>query len=104
LRIEHYLSASGQDPFQQWFDSLDRGQRVIVERRIVMVEEFGHIGDSRSLGGGLFEMRLMGPGLRIYFANTGVGIILMLGGSNKSSQNRAIRIARNRLQDFKERM
>jgi len=48
-------------------------------------------------------MRLLGPGLRIYFANVSQAIILLLGGSDKGSQKRAIKAARDRLKDFKER-
>jgi putative addiction module killer protein len=48
-------------------------------------------------------MRLLGLGLRIYFAYVGETIILLLGGSDKGSQKRAIKTARIRLKDFKER-
>ena len=48
-------------------------------------------------------MRLLGPGLRIYFANISHAIVLLLGGSNKGSQKRGIDAARDRLKDFKER-
>ncbi len=48
-------------------------------------------------------MRLLGPGLRIYFAYVDRVIVLLLGGSGKSSQKPAIKAARKRLKDFKER-
>jgi putative addiction module killer protein len=45
----------------------------------------------------------LGPGLRIYFANVNQAIVLLLGGSDKGSQQRAIKAARDRLKDFKKR-
>jgi putative addiction module killer protein len=103
LRIEHYQSNKGRIPFDEWFDSLDGRHRAAVERRIAAVEEHDHFGDCSSLRGGLHEMRLLGLGLRIYFTYVGETIILLLGGSDKGSQKRAIKTARIRLKDFKER-
>ncbi len=68
------------------------------------MEAYGHIGDWRSLRGGLFELRLLGSGLRIYFGKIGQDTVLMLGGSNKDTQDRAIAVARKSLQNFKERL
>jgi putative component of toxin-antitoxin plasmid stabilization module len=48
-------------------------------------------------------MRLLGAGLRIYFARVGKNKILLLGGSDKRSQKRAISTARIRLNDFHEK-
>lgn len=49
-------------------------------------------------------MRLAGRiGLRIYFANIEYAIVLLLGGSGKNDQKRAIKRARDRLRDFRER-
>ena len=67
------------------------------------VEGHNHLGDCSSLRGGLFEMRLAGRiGLRIYFANNDGAIVLLLGGSGKSNQQRAIKRVRDRLKDFRE--
>jgi len=90
-------------PFDEWFDSLDGRNQGAVERRFAAVEEHSHFGDCRSLRGGLFEMRLLKSGLRIYFAYVGKAVVLLLGGSDKGSQKRAIKTARDRLKDFKAR-
>jgi putative addiction module killer protein len=96
LKIAHYQSDNRRVPFDEWFDSLDG-------RHQAAVEEHDHFGDCSSLQGGLYEMRLLGSGLRIYSANVGHAIVLLLGGSDKGSQKRAIKAARERLKDFKER-
>jgi putative component of toxin-antitoxin plasmid stabilization module len=49
-------------------------------------------------------MRLAGRiGLRVYFANIGGAVVLLLGGSGKSDQRQAIKRSREGLKDFRER-
>ena len=99
-----YETASGRQPFVDWFEKLDGRRQASVRRRLRAAEEHDHLGDCSSLRGGLFEMRLAGRiGLRIYFANIDRAIVLLLGGSGKSDQKRAIKRARERLKDFRER-
>ena len=103
MKIELYQSDKGRIPFEEWFDSLDGRLQAAIERRVAAVEEHDHLGDCSSLRAGLYEMRLLGPGLRIYFANVSQAIILLLGGSDKGSQKRAVKAARDSLKDFKKR-
>jgi len=52
----------------------------------------GNLGDHKSIGGGLWEARVMfGPGYRIYYGKEGLSIILLLLGGDKSSQAGDIR-------------
>jgi putative addiction module killer protein len=103
LKIEHYQTINGRAPFDDWFVKLDMRNQAAVERRLAAIEDHDHFGDCSSLGGGLYEVRLLGPGLRVYFAIFGRMIVLLLGGSDKASQKRAIKSARQRLRDFRER-
>ncbi len=104
MRLLVYETDSGRQPFLEWFEKLDGKQQASVRRRLRAVEEHDHLGDCASLRGGLFELRLAGRiGLRIYFANIDGAIVLLLGGSGKSSQDRAIKRARKRLKDFRDR-
>ena len=104
MRLLVYETGSGRRPFIEWFERLDGRRQASVRRRLRAVEEHSHVGDCSSLRGGLFEMRLAGRiGLRVYFANIDGAIVLLLGGSGKSNQQRAIKRARDRLKDFRER-
>ena len=104
MKLLVYEKDSGRRPFLKWFERLDGQCQASVRRRLRAVEEHDHLGDCSSLGGGLFEMRLAGRlGLRVYFANMDGAVVLLLGGSGKSDQNRTIRRARERLKDFRER-
>lgn len=104
MRLLVYETDSGRRPFVDWFERLDGHRQASVRRRLRAVEEHNHLGDCSSLRGGLFEMRLAGRiGLRAYFANIDGAIVLLLGGSGKSDQKQAIKRARDRLRDFRER-
>jgi putative addiction module killer protein len=104
MELRHYLTRSGKDPFQEWFDSLaDLTARVAILRRVDRLS-FGNVGDSRFLREGISELRIdHGPGYRIYFARSGASIILLLGGGSKRTQKRDIEAAVNRWRDFKGR-
>jgi putative addiction module killer protein len=57
--------------------------------------ELGNLGDSKSLGGGLMEMRIdYGPGYRVYFVRRGAGIVILLCAGDKRTQHRSITRAR----------
>jgi len=58
----------------------------------------GNLGDSKSVGGGIRELRIhIGPGYRVYFAKRRNMILLLLCGGNKSSQTRDIERAKQLL-------
>lgn len=47
----------------------------------------GLLGDVAPVGGGVYEMReFFGPGWRMYYKQLNEGIIIMLGGGDKSGQ------------------
>ena len=55
--------------------------------RKMLVIRLGLLGDHRSIGEGVFELRLdFGPGYRIYFGRIGSEYILLLTGGTKNSQ------------------
>ena len=55
-----------------------------------------NLGDVKSLGGGLLEMRLhFGPGYRVYFLRRGVELIVLVLCGKKATQDRDIASARD---------
>lgn len=102
LRI--YETVDGKRPFDEWMDGLkDRTLLARIASRLNRVV-LGNLGDVKSLGGGVSELRLVfGSGYRIYFAQDGDKIILLLCGGDKGSQGGDIRTAKTYLEDYKRR-
>jgi putative addiction module killer protein len=81
--------------FRRWLDDLSdiRAQARIIAR--LRMAEAGHLGDWKSIGGDVDEMRVdVGPGYRLYFTRRGRLLIVMLAGGDKSTQKQDIRRAR----------
>lgn len=89
--------------FVEWINKLkDEKGRTLIIARLERFEATGHPGDSKSIGGGISEMRIQsGPGYRVYYAIFAQTVILL--GGDKSSQARDIKTAKRYAQIWKER-
>lgn len=83
------------EAFADWVDGLrDMPTRIRLRRRINKAK-LGNLGDVKSVGDGVWEMReFFGPGWRMYYIQRGDVLIVMLGGGDKSSQERDIAAAK----------
>ena len=62
---------------------------------------FGNFGDAKSVGDGVFELRLdFGPGYRVYFVRQRDALVILLCGGDKSSQARDIQRAKGLAKDL----
>ena len=77
--------------FRRWFNRLrDKRAAARIKLRLSAVTE-GNFGDVRSVGAGVFEMRIHhGPGYRIYFIRESDEVVALLCGGDKSTQRRDI--------------
>ncbi|MFJ4251343.1 type II toxin-antitoxin system RelE/ParE family toxin [Pseudomonas sp. NPDC089741] len=80
--------------FQAWHQSVrDLRAKVAIARRIDRAST-GNLGDVRSVGDGVSEMRVdVGAGFRVYFTMRNGAVIVLLAGGDKSSKNADIRRA-----------
>lgn len=103
-QVEDYVSSDGKDIFQDWIDDLsDQRARVLIDKTIAKVR-LGNLGDHKSVGDGVQEIRLnFGPGYRIYFAEHGNSLVILLCGSTKRRQQQVIVEAKRYWKDWKER-
>jgi putative addiction module killer protein len=86
LDIREYRAADGKNPYRQWLDTLDVTPRARIQARVLRFST-GNLGDHKSVGGGVWEARVMfGPGYRIYFGKEGQQLVLLLLGGDKSKQ------------------
>jgi putative addiction module killer protein len=88
--------------FDEWLSDLnDRKARARVLTRIDRLA-LGNPGDVKPVGGGVSEMRIdYGPGYRVYYAQHGPVIAILLCGGDKSTQDADIRRAQAILKEWK---
>lgn len=93
--LKIYKTASNKEPFSSWLNGInDPVIRARIRRRLDFLEA-GHYGDYKSLGEGVYELRLQfGAGYRIYYAEYDDVIVILLCGGNKSSQKHDIKLAK----------
>ncbi len=83
------------DEFAHWLRNLrDARAQLKITQRIFRIEG-GNLGDWKSLGEGVSELRIdYGPGYRLYYTMREQIVVILLCGSDKSDQRRAIEKAR----------
>jgi putative addiction module killer protein len=89
--------------FDAWFSDLrDAKTKIRLAKRLRKVEG-GNLGDVKSVGEGVMEMReYFGPGWRMYYVQRGAVLIVMLGGGDKSSQAKDIAAAKELAKDLED--
>ena len=100
--VKIYRNGRGNEPFTEWLESIrDRGTQARIRNRLRRIE-LGNPGDHRSIGEGVFELRLhFGPGYRIYYGRVGDEVILLLAGGTKSDQQRDVQRAKRYWYEYK---
>lgn len=77
--------------FADWFAALHDMKTVIRLSKRLDKAQRGIFGDVEPVGDGVSEMREhFGPGWRMYYVQRGPVLIVMLGGGDKSTQDRDI--------------
>ena len=81
--------------FDRWLDGLrDERAQLKIAQRIFRLKG-GNPGDWKSVGDGVSEMRIdYGPGYRVYYTVRERVVYLLLCGSGKRDQDKAIRLAK----------
>ena len=80
------------DEFAKWLKRLkDANARARINIRIRRIALDGNLGDVKSVGDGVYEIRInYGPGYRLYYSMRDKEILLLLIGGDKSSQQKDI--------------
>lgn len=104
IELRIYIDAQDNAPFEQWLEALkDRIARAKVRARLERVRA-GNFGDCKPVRDGVQELRIdHGPGYRVFLSRQGPVVVLLLCGSDKGDQERAIRQAIGFLNDWKQR-
>lgn len=96
-----YKTNAGTEPYAEYVDALkDRAGAAKIRARISRAE-LGNLGDHRSVGGGVVELRIhYGPGYRVYLGIYGQELIILLCAGDKGSQDKDIRKAMRYWEDY----
>jgi putative addiction module killer protein len=105
VKVLQYQTIDGRMPIAAWLHNLrDRAARIRIVARLDRLTE-GLFGDWKSLGGGIFELRVgYGAGYRVYYAHSGASLILLLCAGTKRTQANDIEKARAYWKDYKSRV
>lgn len=104
IDVIEYLNEADQSPFGEWLSVLHDTQAVArIDARIERLAQ-GLFGDCKPLDAGVWELRIdYGPGYRVYYAQAGRRIVLLLAGGDKRSQRADIKRALGYWQNWQKR-
>lgn len=104
MELRIYSDSQNRQPLTQWLADLkDIRARAQIRARLARVGA-GNIGDCKPLRDGVQELKIdYGPGYRVYLSRQGPVMVLLLCGSDKGDQSRAINQAIDYLNDWKQR-
>jgi putative addiction module killer protein len=103
MKLTEYETLNGHRPFEKWFDKLNASVAAKITIALSRLER-GHTGNIKGVGEGVQEYKInLGPGYRIYFANDGQRLIILLCGGTKKRQQKDIETAKEYWQDYKKR-
>lgn len=107
-KVIYYTTISGEDPTQEFINSLSVKQQRKISRIITYIQKYGlttaisHV--KKLTGTDLWEIRILGQdNVRVFYATVLSDTILLLHGFIKKSQstpNKEIETALNRLKDW----
>jgi putative addiction module killer protein len=98
-----FTTSDGKQPYIQWLESLrDTKTRLRILERVERLS-LGLYGDCKPVGDGVLELRFFfGSGYRVYIAEEGADIIVLLSGGDKDSQPKDIKQAKKYWQQYKD--
>jgi putative addiction module killer protein len=104
VEVRQYRNADGRTPLGDWLDRLrDASARNRIIARLGRLAA-GLRGDWKAVGNGVCELRIdHGPGYRVYFAQDGDTLILLLCCGDKRTQANDIETAHAYWKDYKAR-
>ena len=83
------------EEFAAWLNDLRDTQAVARINVRLRRLSLGNPGNVKPVGAGVSEMRIdFGPGYRVYFAQRGTAVIVLLCGGDKRTQDRDIAAAK----------
>lgn len=104
FELLYYQMADGRIPYREWLGSVtDAVAYASIQSRTDRLKR-GLFGDCEPVGEGVWELRIdTGPGYRVYYAQAGKQLVLLLCGGDKRRQKRDIKKAKDYWSDYEKR-
>ena len=101
--VVEYISPTGKNVFRRWLNSIkDKKTQAVIDSRILRLRS-GNLGVFKNLGKGLKELKIdYGAGYRIYFAEEGEDVVVLLAAGDKKSQGGDIKQAYENWKNYQE--
>ncbi|GHT68630.1 addiction module antitoxin RelB [Spirochaetia bacterium] len=92
---KNMITVRETEHFKTWIRAInDRQTKQIINARIRRIST-GNFGDTKPVGDGISELRIdYGPGYRVYYIRRGDELVILLCGSDKSTQDETIKAAK----------
>ncbi|MCK3657585.1 hypothetical protein A4G18_02335 [Pasteurellaceae bacterium Pebbles2] len=91
--------------FSEWLDNLKDQMAVVAIVARIERAKLGNFGDHKSVGDGIYEMRITkGKGYRLYYGQKGEITYLLTNGGDKSTQAKDIALAKQLWEQIKQEM
>jgi putative addiction module killer protein len=104
--VVYYETENGDKPFIDWLLNAKNPLVLRAVRSRLKRVTAGDLGDHKYLGDGIWELRLLGLGIRIYFARVENTVLILLWGGGKNTskdQRRDVLRAKKYWIDFQNR-
>ncbi len=104
FQVLTYVDDDGDKPYAEWLVKLtDKHAKTRVLVRVSRMAA-GNFGDCKPVSEGVWELRIdWGPGYRVYYAQSGKNLILLLTGGDKRKQQADIDAAVGYWNDWKRK-
>ncbi len=101
--IRYYQHTNGKKIVIEWLEKLDVSVAKRINGRLVRIKLNGNFGDCKKLDEDISELRFnFGSGYRIYFAEVGDIIVLLLNAGDKKFQSKDIEKAKEYLEIWRQ--
>lgn len=105
MKVTFYTTLQGTCPYDDFLATLkDKKAKQQLISRLARIEYAGHLGDFKNIEGPIIELRIhYGEGYRIYCAQRGQELMIILTAGSKSTQDKDIQKAKKHWNEYQQR-
>lgn len=90
IELREYVDAQGHNHYRKWASKQDPSVRARVDKAVFRLGD-GNLSSVKPEGEGVSALRLdFGPGYRVYFAQDGEQLVILLAGAPRGGSKRTL--------------